>query len=200
MKSVQFVFALFLYLCLNFAGINIQAQSMDKPYKTLKVERIIEAPAARVWQAMVLDYGEISNFAPSIYTSNYEKGSLKGELGAERKCSFNKNGSRWTHESIKEIDNEKMTMKNIIVDAAKFPLDKDNSYAVYSVKDNGNGTSTAAYEFNFRTKPAFMAGLAKGKFKKLLSETLLGLDHYVTTGEVVNATTGNWKTIKKKYK
>ena len=109
---------------------SVVGQSMSKPYKTIKVERKINASASRVWQAMVLDYGEISNFAPSIYASNYEKGSLKGEVGAERKCSFNASGSRWTHETIREVDNEKMIMKNVIVDAAKFPLDKDNSYAI----------------------------------------------------------------------
>ncbi|MEO1654462.1 MAG: hypothetical protein AAFU64_13025, partial [Bacteroidota bacterium] len=70
----------------------LSAQSMSKPYKTLKVERVIKASAERGWQAMVLDYGEIFNFAPSIYASSYEKGSLKGELGAQRKCAFSENG------------------------------------------------------------------------------------------------------------
>ncbi len=173
---------------------------MSKKYKTIKVERVINAPAERVWQAMVLDYGEISNFAPSIYASNYERGSLKGELGAERKCSFNKKGTRWTHERIGAIDNEQMVMRNYIIDAGKFPLDMDNSQAFYRVQDNGDGTSTASYEFQYRAKPAFMGGIMKGRFKKQLAETLMGLDHYVTTGEIVNATTGNWKAIKKKYK
>lgn len=197
MQNLQFILTLSLAFMVNF---NLaQAQSMTKSYKTIKVEREINAPADKVWQAMVLDYGEISNFAPSIYASNYEKGSLKGEVGAQRKCSFNEKGSRWTQEQIKELDAENKRMKNIILDAAKFPLDKDNSYAIYQVKDQGDGTSTASYEFNYRTKPAFMGGMVKGKFRKLLTETLMGLDHYVTTGEIVNANTGNWKTIKKKY-
>lgn len=197
MQHLQFILTLSLAFMVNF---NLaQAQSMTKSYKTIKVEREINAPADKVWQAMVLDYGEISNFAPSIYASNYEKGSLKGEVGAQRKCSFNEKGSRWTQEQIKELDAENKRMKNIILDAAKFPLDKDNSYAIYQVKDHGDGTSTASYEFNYRTKPAFMGGMVKGKFRKLLTETLMGLDHYVTTGEIVNANTGNWKTIKKKY-
>ncbi|GAB5522219.1 MAG: hypothetical protein Roseis2KO_00910 [Roseivirga sp.] len=40
------------------------AQSMAKKYKTVVAEIVINAPATRVWQAMVLDYGEISNFSP----------------------------------------------------------------------------------------------------------------------------------------
>ncbi|MEO0468692.1 MAG: SRPBCC family protein [Bacteroidota bacterium] len=196
MKSINLILGLTMLLLLPGG---IFAQSMDKPYKTIRAERRIKAPAARVWQAMVLDYGEISNFAPSIYASNYERGSLKGAIGAERKCSFNKQGSRWTHEKIRELDNDKMVMKNVIIDAAKFPLNKDNSYAIYRVEDNGDGTATASYTFHFRAKPAFMSGMMKASMTRLLEETLVGLEHYVSTGEIVNATTGNWKEIKQQY-
>lgn len=177
-----------------------QAQSMSKKYKTVVSEITINAPAERVWEAMVLDYGEISNFSPYIYASNYEHGSLKGDINAERKCSFNAKGTRWTHEQIREIDNQNMVMKNVVLAANKFPLNTDNSFAYYSVKDNGNGTATASYEFRYRTKPGFMTGLVKGQFQKTLDGTLIGLKHYIETGEKVNATTDNWKAIKKQYK
>ena len=179
---------------------SLHAQSMKKKYHTISVSRTIQAPAARVWKAMVLDYGEISNFAPSIYASNYERGSLKGEVGAERKCEFNKKGTRWSHERLVEVDHQNMVARNRIIDAAKFPLNIDNTQAYYRVKDNGDGTSTASYEFQFRAKPAIMGLMMKGQFKKNLSDVLIGLEHYITTGEVVNAHTGNWKEVKKKYK
>lgn len=177
----------------------IHAQSMSKKYKTIKVETVINAPAEKVWQIMVKDYGEIANFSPYIYSSNYESGSLEGTKGAERKCSFNEKGSRWSHEKIMEIDESRMVMRNVVIDAAKFPLDRDNSQAYYRVKDNGDGTSTASYEFQFRTKPAFMGALAKGSFLKTLGGTLIGLRHYVETGEKVNASTDNYDEIKEKY-
>ncbi|MEW7292425.1 SRPBCC family protein [Aquimarina sp. 2304DJ70-9] len=175
------------------------SQSMSKKYRTLKVETKINAPAEKVWEAMVLDYGEIANFSPYIYASNYISGSIKGEKGAQRKCSFNEKGSRWTHERIVDIDNSAMVMRNIVIDAEKFPLDMDNSQAFYRVKDNGDGTSTASYEFQFRTKPAFMGAIAKGSFRKTLAGTLVGLKHYVETGEKVNAENGKYKEVKKKY-
>ncbi|MEM9299806.1 MAG: SRPBCC family protein [Bacteroidota bacterium] len=162
-------------------------------------KKVINAPARHVWEAMVLDYGEISNFSPYIYTSNYASGSLKGELNAERKCAFNESGSRWTHEKIVEIDQRNMVMKNVVIDAQKFPLNTDNSFAYYRVTDNGDGTSTAAYEFRYRTKPGFMTGMVKGKFQKTLDDTLTGLKHYIETGEIVNASSGNWKEVKKRY-
>ncbi len=190
-------------LAVMFLGVSINitlAQSDDKKTKTVYAEATINAPAARVWEAMVLDYGEISNFSPYIYTSGYIKGSLKGELNAKRKCAFNAKGTRWTHEQIMAIDHKKMIMKNVVIDAEKFPLNKDLSYAYYRVKDNSDGTSTASYEFIYRTDPGFMTGMVKDKFRKTLEGTIIGLKHYVETGEIINANTDNWKAILKKYK
>lgn len=175
------------------------AQRMSKSYKTVKVEIKIDAPAEKVWQAMVLDYGAISNFSPYIYASNYENGSLKGEKGAERKCDLSKDGKRWSHERIQSIDYENRVMQNIIVAAEKMPLDIDNSQAYYRVKDNGNGTSTASYEFQFRTKPSFLGGMVKGNFRKTLEGTLIGLKHYVETGEKVTPANGKYEEIKDEY-
>lgn len=177
----------------------LSAQSMSKKYKTVHVKMKINAPADRVWEAMVLDYGEIGNFSPYIFSSNYENGSLKGEEGAERKCHFNIKRTRWSHEKIMEIDHENRVMRNVVIDGAKLPLNYDNSQAFYRVKDHGDGTCTASYEFQFRTKPAFMGGLAKGSFKKQLAGTLIGLKHYVETGEKVNGTNEKYKEIKKRY-
>lgn len=198
MKAIQSILLGSLLLVL-FTNTATFAQSMKKKFKTLKVELKINAPVEKVWQAMVLDYGAIGNFSPYIYSSGYIDGSLKGEVGAKRKCSFNKKGSRWTHEQIKEIDYDKMVMRNVVIDAKKFPLNKDNSQAFYRVKDNGDGTSTASYEFQYRTKPAFMGGLVKGNFRKTLAGTLVGLKHYVETGEKVTANNKKYKEIKDNY-
>ena len=155
------------------ASVSAFAQSMADDYRQMVVTRTIDAPAERVWEALVDDYGEIAHFSPFIYASDYENGSLEGREGAERKCMFNAKGTRWSHERIALIDEENMRMKNVIIDAQKFPLNLDNSYAIYSVTDNGDGTCTAGYEFNFRTAPAFMGGLVTGSFKKSLNETLI---------------------------
>ncbi|WP_422858869.1 SRPBCC family protein [Flagellimonas sp. S174] len=184
---------------IGLLGTNVFAQSMEKNYKTVRVSLKIDAPAELVWEAMVEDYGKISNFSPYIYTSNYENGSLKGVEGAERKCLFNEKGTQWSHEKIADIDKENMVMRNTIVDGKKLPLNLDNSQAFYRVKDNGNGTSTAEYEFQFRTKPAFIGFIAKGQFKKQLKGTLIGLKHYVETGEIVRGGNGKYDEIKDKY-
>ncbi len=187
-----------LFSCLMIA-VPFYGQQMSKKYRTVKVKMKINAPAERVWQAMVVDYGEIGNFSPYIYSSSYENGSLKGVVGAERKCDFNEKGTRWVHEKIVAIDEENKVMRNSIIDGGKVPLNFDNSQAFYRVKDHGDGTCTAYYEFQFRTKPAFLGGLAKGGFKKQLGGTLVGLKHYVETGEKVTGGNNKYKSIKRQY-
>lgn len=196
MKRLIFVFAVLFGLCFNTV---LNAQKMDKKFKTLEVEIKINAPAHKVWEAMVLDYGAISNWSPYIYASNYESGSLKGEKGAERKCDLNEKGTRWVHERIASIDHPKMEMRNIILDGEKFPLDQENTQAYYRVRNNGDGTSTASYLMQFRGKPAFMTGMMKGGFKKTLAGSLKGLKHFVETGEPVTPYNNKLKEINGEY-
>ena len=195
-NNVKYFLAALAALCLSFYSV---AQSMEKKYHTVHVEIPINASADRVWEAMVLDYGEISNFSPYIYTSSYINGSLKGERGAQRTCNFNEKGTQWVQEQIVSIDQENKVMINRVVKGKKVPLNPDNSRAFYRVKDNGDGTSTASYEFQFRTSPAIMGMMAKGAFKKQLSGTLIGLKHYVETGEIVRGGNGKYQEIKDDY-
>jgi len=188
-----------LSLMLFLIGSIGMAQKMDKKYKSVEVEIQIKAPAAKVWNAMVKDYGAIANWSPFVYSANYENGSLNGIKGAERKCNLNANGSRWVHEKIADIDEQKMEMRNIVLDGEKFPLDTDNTQAYYRVKDNGDGTSTASYLLQFRGKPAMMTGMMKGAFKKSLEGNLKGLKHYVETGEKVTPENKKLKEIKHQY-
>lgn len=46
-------------------------------------------------------------------------------------------------------------------------------------------------------KPAFMGGMMKGQFKKLINDYFIAIDHHVATGEKV--TKANFKEIKKQY-
>lgn len=197
MKTIKLVVAVSL-LFVNVFAIN--AQSMSKKFRTVKVEIKIDAPAEKVWQAMVLDYGNIGNFSPYIYSSNYLNGSLKGEVGAERRCNLDEDGKQWVKEQIKAIDTENMLMTNVPIGGEGLPLNFDNSRAFYQVKANADGTSTASYEFQFRTSPAIMGFIAKGGFKKQLAGTLIGLKHFVETNEKVTPMNGKYDKIKEKYK
>ncbi len=182
-----------------FMPLNSWGQAMDKKYATMEVSRELPVEAARVWQAVAEDYGEIANSHPKIWYSGYEAGSLKGELGAQRRCDFNEKGSRVLHEQIVGFDVANMTMTNRVLEAAGFPLDPENAQAIYSVEELGEGKSKVSILFHFRTKPSFLGPMMKGQFKGLLNDYLIALEHYLSTGEVVNAKTDNFQTIKTLY-
>ena len=182
-----------------FAATLAQGQPVADAKKMLRVSRRLPVPAAKAWQALARDYGAIGNFSPKIYASSYENGSVEGREGAERRCEFNAKGTQWLHERIAFLDHEQMVLKNTILQAGRFPVNTAASYGFYRVEDHGDGTCTVTIEGRVKAKPAIMTFMMKGAFKKLLNDTLIGLEHYLTTGEVVNATTGNWKTIRRKY-
>ncbi|MCI4670621.1 MAG: SRPBCC family protein [Bacteroidia bacterium] len=174
-------------------------QSMDKKYKSFEVSRDLPIAAEKVWEAVALDYGKIAESHPKIWYSGYEAGSLKGGLNAQRRCDFNKSGSRVLHEQIVDWDPENMLFVNRVLEAGGFPIDPDNTRATYKVTDLGEGKSRISMKMEFRSKPSFMMGMLKSQFQKLLADYFIALEHHLTTGEVVNAKEGNYKEIKKKY-
>ncbi|MEM8900419.1 MAG: SRPBCC family protein [Bacteroidota bacterium] len=180
-------------------SVSLFAQKMDKKYKTFTVERGMSVPAEKVWQFIAEDYGAIANSHPKIWYAGYENGSLKGELGAQRKCDFNKKGTKVLHEKIVDWNPEEMQFTNRVLKAGGFPVDIENTRAFYAVKEVGANKSVMSFTMQFRTKPAFIGGMAKGQFKRLIADYLLAVEHHVMTGEVVNAKTGNFKEIKKQY-
>ena len=64
---------------------------------------------------------------------------------------------------------------------------------MYSVERIDANTSKGKADLMYRTKPAFMGGMAKGKFKGMLEDYFLSIEHHIKTGEKV--TIENFKTI-----
>ena len=182
-----------------FLGMDQEAfaQSMAKKFKVLDVERVMPFSAEKVWAAVALDYGKIAESHPRIVRSDYEAGSLQGELGAQRMCAFNDKGTQVLHEKIVDWDEENMTFVNMILEAKKFPLDEDNTRAIYKVTPIDANTSKLSMHMEFRTSPAFMGGMMKGSFEKLLNDYMIAVEHNIKTGEAVNR--DNFKDIRKQY-
>ena len=172
--------------------------AQDKKVQGFSVERVIPSNAESVWKVVGEDFGAIANSHPYIVSSHYVDGSLKGGEGAERQCNMNDSGTKYVKERQTNYDPENYTFDVQILHAFKIPLDADYSTATYKVVPQGNGKSKLMFTMSYRTKPAFMGAMAKGKFKKTLSDYLLAVEHHVTTGEKV--TRDNFKEIKKQYK
>lgn len=169
----------------------------QKKRQTFTVEHLINAPADKVWAVVGEDYGAIANSHPKIVSSNYINGSLKSGEGAERVCNFNDKGTRFLKEKQVNYNPDEYTFKNQVFSAGKFPIDPENTFAIYKVEAIDANTSKFVFNMNYRTKPAFMGGMVKGNFKKLIRNYAIAIEHHVRTGEAVNK--DNFKDVKKLY-
>lgn len=186
-----------LGLLLVFVFVGLQSAVAQKKVKTFTVTHVINASAEQVWAVVGEDYGAIANSHPKIVSSNYISGSLQAGEGAERVCNFNEKGTRYLKEKQVDFDPENYTFKNQVFQAGKFPVDPENTFAIYRIEPIDANSCRFVFDMTFRTKPAFMGGMMKGSFKKLISDYALSIEHHVTTGEVVNKS--NFKSIKKDH-
>ena len=191
--QILFRTSVFFFLLLGLAGTT----TAQKKVKNFQVTKVIPYSAEKVWAVVGEDYGAIANSHPKIITSEYINGSLKAEEGAQRVCNFNEKGTQYLKEKIVGYDPEGMSFKNQVFKAGKFPVDPEYTYGIYKVEAIDENTSRFTFDMTFRTKPAFLGGLMKGNFIKLINDYALAIQHHIATGEAVNK--GNFKEIKKSY-
>ncbi len=193
MQKTWFILFSMMGLLLAF----IESLHGQKKTQTFTVTQVINAPAHEVWQVVGQDYGAIANSHPKIVSSDYLVGSLQAGEGAERVCNFNEKGTRFLHEKQTHFDSANYTFRNQVFKAGRFPIDPDYTFADYKVEPLDENSSRFTFNMNFRTKPAFMGGMVKGKFKRLIEDYVIAVDHHVKTGENVNKS--NFKQIKRAY-
>ena len=195
MKNGIKIFAFLLFSLIMATGLS--AQKKNKKVQKFVISKLLDLPAQDVWNIIGEDYGAIAYSHPKIVSSQYINGTLKAGPGAERICNFNNKGTRYLKEKIVSYDSENMTLVNTVSKVGNFPLNPDYTVAIYKVEDLGNGKSKVSFDMEFRTKPAFMGAMAKGKFKKLIRDYMIAIEHHVKTGEKV--TKQNFKKIRKQY-
>ena len=194
MKLTLKVLIVALLVSLSYGLI---AGDKEKKVKTFTVSKVLPYTASEVWAVVGEDYGRIAYSHPRIVKSDYINGSLKAEEGAERVCHFNDKGTRFLHERMVNYSPDEYRFTNTVFKAGKFPVDPEVTRADYIVKDLGDGTSELTFDMQFRTKPAFMGGMMKNNFKKLIKDYFIAIEHHIATGEQV--TKENFKDIKKRY-
>ena len=177
------------------SGLFVHAQ---KKAKSFTVTRVINTSVDQVWAVVGEDFGGIANSHPKIISSNYISGTLQSGEGAERVCNFNESGSKYVKEKQVNYDPVNHSFTAQIFHAGGLPLDPAYSNALYKVEPINGNSCKLSVTVSIRTKPAFMGGLAKGKFKKTMEDYALAVEHYAKTGEAVNK--DNFKEIKKQYK
>ncbi|MCT4622149.1 MAG: SRPBCC family protein [Schleiferiaceae bacterium] len=162
------------------------------------VERIIAAPAEKVWAVVGENYGDVADSHPGLVSSEYVGDLDHGGEGCERVCYLNEDKTKYTQETQTHYNPEEYSFGVDISHVEKLPLDPTYSKATYKVEPVDDGSSKLVITMSLRTKPAFMGRLAKGKFRKNIEDYVLAIEHNVLTGETVSK--DNFKEIKKKYK
>lgn len=186
--------SLFLF---GFALLNSAWAYGQKKVQTFTATHVINAPVDEVWAIVGEDYGAIAHSHPKIVNSDYINGTLAAGEGAERVCNFNDSGTRYLHEKQMDYDPEHYTFRNQVIQAGKFPVDPEYTFAVYKVEPIDANTTRFVFEMQYRTKPAFMGGMMRGSFQKLIADYAVAIEHYITTGEEVNK--DNFKEIRREY-
>lgn len=194
-QSFIMKFKWIILMSISIFGTHLFGQSMSKKYKEFTVSRELPFSAEEVWSAVAIDYGNIANSHPKIIASEYTAGSLKGGQDAQRLCYFNEKRTQSLKEQIVDWDAENMVFVNRVVEAKKFPINEDNTRAIYKVESLGPNQSRISMNMQFRTRPAFMGFMAKGQFKNLIKDYFIAIEHNLKTGEKVTAS--NFKQIKK---
>ena len=186
LKANLFVFAMLI-------STVVSAQKTQ----SFTVERTINLSAEKVWAVVGEDFGGIANSHPKIVSSKFNQGTLTAGEGAERVCYYNESGSKFVKEKQVGYDAENYTFSVQIFQAGKLPLVPELTQATYKVVPIDENSCRFEFAMEYRTKPAFMGAMAKGKFKKTIADYAIAVEHYAKTGEEVNK--DNFKAIKKQY-
>jgi len=79
--------------------------------------------------------------------------------------------------------------------ASKFPLIPEYTRGFYQLEELPDGKSRFNFTMEFRTKPAILGAVMKGKFKSLIADYFASIVHYAQTGEKI--TKESFKRIKR---
>ncbi|MDR6240807.1 SRPBCC family protein [Aureibacter tunicatorum] len=169
----------------------------SKKTQTFTVDRVLNASAEAVWKVVAEEFADVAKSHPRLASSHYVDGSPMSGEGCERICSLNDDGSKYTKEKIVDFDSENYTFKAEINAVGNLPLDTSSSYVIYKVTPINQNQCRITLTMVYRTKPAFAGALAKGRFRKIIRDYAIAIEHHTLTGEDVNP--DNFKEIKKKY-
>jgi len=153
----------------------------------------IEAPTDKVWRVLA-DIGAIQDYSPNVAKSHATSEATAGE-GASRHCDLLPMGT--VEERIVEWQEGQQYTIDIYA-SKNVPF---NGVAHFAVKPNGSGT-IVTQTMEFTMKGGVVGALAGRPMEKqigrVIEGNLLGLKHYVETGEVV--TRDVYKRLRKKDK
>lgn len=177
-------------------------------FKTLKSEKMkkvqsyttsvkIQLPAKKVWNLISKDYGNVHNYADQIHTSEYIGGYKEGSENCERVCYLDPKKTTYYREKMTDVDNQNMSYTNTMIEVGKLPIVPGISKTFFNVNSLSENSCELIANSEYRTKPAIMGILFKGKFKSTMTDYLISVASYAETG--VPVTKENFKSLKRDF-
>ncbi len=167
--------------------------SINKKVQTFTVSRELRVSAEQAW-AVIADYGNVAFSHPAILESEIIGDTEEVGNNTHRACYFNEDKSQYMEEKIMDYSPETFSFTNQVTKASKFPLVPELTRGFYKIDPISDEKSLFTFTMEFRTKPAFLGAVMKGKFKSLIGDYFTSIVHYATTGEKI--TKENFRRIK----
>ncbi|PCJ96905.1 MAG: hypothetical protein COA50_06320 [Flavobacteriaceae bacterium] len=165
----------------------------DKKLTYVTSEVVITKSHEKVWKTLYEDFGNVALFNPNIDNSNFIEGHTIGAEGAQRQCNVNEN--KYVKESIINVEEGK-GFALVIDEAHGIPFNR--VYVEYQITALEMGKTKVVQHIYYRTKPALMGQIMKGKLGNSFESIIVGLKYHMETGDTV--TKKKYKKIKKVFR
>jgi len=147
-----------------------------------RATRIIHAAPATLWP-LIADVTTIDRWSSAVDTVDLLSEKPMG-LGAARRCNFYDGSS--VREDIVELEETKRVRLRL----SEFSVPMKRLEAEISIRPLGEGQSEVSFEMYYEVKWGVLgkmmgATVVRRMMSKVASSSLAGLDHHVSTGEII---------------
>ncbi|NME67965.1 SRPBCC family protein [Flammeovirga aprica] len=189
-------YLLFIALIIVVTGLTSFIFTRERTNK-ITIKQYIPARVDKVWAVVGEDFGGIAKTNPNIVSSSLINGFERAGEGAERVCNFNYEGTSYIHEKQVDFNPDNYSFKVKVFHVHGTPLKEEESFAEYKLIPKDANTCELIFSFQYETTPFFLGDVMKPFMKEDLKDYLVGIQHYVLTGEDVNHK--NIDHLKQKY-
>ena len=184
-------------LTLFVTGMVLTSYGQNK-YRTFEFTHQINASIDDVWAVMAEKFGEIHVTHHDFVNSDWVGSSEQGGEGAIRICLLDEDSSRYIKEKQINYDPENYSYSAQVIEGKGLPLATGYNIASYQLIKIDENNCEVRVSVKLRSDPPIFGKLFLGQYEDWLKDYIIGVHHYVLTGEAINA--DNFKSIKKKYK
>ncbi len=149
---------------------------------TVTITRNVSADLDTTW-AQIADVTAVERWHPAVKTADLLSASATG-LGASRRCNF------YDGTSVVETVVELRDGESVRLELTEFSMPIKAFEAAISVRPVSDQVTQVTFELDYEMKFGLLGSLmnalvVKGQMSQMINRVLAGLDHHVSTGELI---------------